>query len=176
MRALSDDANRGRVEDMEARRPYVPRRRVRATVRLAGRGVLKGDLYAEQVHLDGSPGRVLERLNDSSERYLPLAVHDSHLLLNKRHIVVVEIETCEVERPAGSSRAARVRVDLTDGSAVEGSIEMPPANGAGSRTLDHLNALPDGFHVVWTTNAACLVNTGYIAVVAEICGRERLID
>ncbi len=173
---MSDEEILGRFADTEGTRRYVPRRRVRATVRLAGRGVLEGDLYAEQVHLDGRPGRVLERLNDASERYLPLAVHDSHLLLNKRHIVTVEIETREVERPTESSRASLVRIDLTEGSSVEGSMEMPRATGAGSRTLDNLNALPDGFHVVWTTSAACLVNAWYIAVVAEKCGLERLID
>ena len=52
---------------------WVPRRRVPVQVQMADRTLLSGELYADVKSLDGTPGRVLDRLNDSAETFLPLA-------------------------------------------------------------------------------------------------------
>lgn len=118
----------------------VPRREVGATVVLDDGRRLECQLFTAVSSPEGGPQRVLERLNDSQEEFVPVSCGDDRFLVSKPGIVTVQItqqdELDAMESDAG--REAPVRLCLAGGLSLVGRfrIVMPPER---SRVLDYLN-------------------------------------
>ena len=116
---------------------------VRVTLR-AGGEVDGGFFFFAACGPGGAPGRLVDRLNDPAETFLPLSDGAGGKLLHKDQILTVRVrgDSAGIEPPdsKGDIRT-RVRLTLSDGTAVEGQLTftMPPGRG---RVLDFLNAAP----------------------------------
>ena len=76
---------------------------VAVRVTLENGRTVEGGLYVPAIGPDGQPGRLLDRLNDEAEQFLPLAGrHET--LLNKSAIVSVQLASGH-ERPEEIGRA-----------------------------------------------------------------------
>ena len=121
----------------------VPKRGVTSSVRMCDGSILEATLFVPKSGPDGAPGRVIDRLNDEGERFVPAKVGGRHELLNTDRIVWVRLETAEVtaDPVVPASHAHDVGVTLSDGATVEGTVRfvMPPER---SRLLDYCNAAP----------------------------------
>jgi hypothetical protein len=138
-------------------------------VQLADSTLLSGELYAEVKSPDGTPGRVLDRLNDSAETFLPLACEDRHILLKKSGIATVRIEVDDEEahsRTLDGLRELRARINLSDGTVLEGLISAPLSPQV--RLLDYLNAMKQKFSILRTGRQVTLINIEFILAVTEI--------
>lgn len=125
----------------EARKTmWVPKRRVQARVQLADRSTLEGGLYADAHPLDRTPARVLDRLADPTEAYIPLASGDRHILLRKAGIVSVQLDQQDMGIPvAPGSRRIQVRIALRSGTVIESYLRaLLPTH---ARALDYLNRI-----------------------------------
>jgi hypothetical protein len=118
----------------------VPRREVGATVFLDDGRTLECTLFTAVSSPEGGPQRVLERLNDSGEEFVPVSCGDDRFLVSKTGIVTVRIterdELDAMETDAG--REVPVRLCLAGGTSLVGRfrIVMPPER---SRVIDYLN-------------------------------------
>jgi hypothetical protein len=114
---------------------------------------------------DGGPQRVIDRLNDPGEEFVPVSCRDDRFLVNKSGIVTVQItqpdEIAAVR--TGSGRDAAVRISLTGGISLVGRFEisMPPER---SRVMDFLNVAPR-FLALFGENRVILVQRSYIVAV-----------
>lgn len=77
----------------------VAKRRVDVHIRLADQRIIAGGFYTAGERLDGERGTVLDRLCDPREKYLPLAVDHSHVMLSKAQIVTVQLEEPDLCKP-----------------------------------------------------------------------------
>ena len=146
----------------------VPKRRVPARVVLVDHTIHSGELYADILRSDGSPGRILDRLVDSTEKYLPLATESEHILLSKAHILLVECSSDEVDVPsANGAKTLCVQLRLVTGLVLSGEIRtcLPPLH---ARVLDYLNAISPKFITTLQDENATLVNASHVVSVAEI--------
>ncbi len=160
-------------EKQQTRRFWVPRRRVPVRVQQADNSVTLGELYADIKGADGAPGRVLDRLNDPLETYLPLAADNRHILLNKTGITTVQLavgESGALGRGLTSDREVRVRVVLSNGESLEGTIRAPLEEHA--RLLDYLNSTRQMFFSLTGGKMATLINGRCILSVTELHGSE----
>jgi hypothetical protein len=149
----------------------VPRREIRATVLLHGGTERRGTLFASASAPGGGPGRLSDRLNDDTERFLALAEEGPGCLVSKERIVRIDIGADQVETELasqGDAHRVRVRVELAVGPALEGVIEytMPPGE---ERLLDYLNAAPR-FVPLLGAEGASLLNRDYVTSVTALSG------
>lgn len=106
-----------------------------------GRTVDAG-VFAPVTGPDGRPGRVLDRLNDLSEEFLPVHSSTDRFLLSKSGIVAVQIDGAVPDvtgvDPEGG-REVGVRISLAGGTGLVGRllVVMPRER---SRVVDYLNA------------------------------------
>jgi hypothetical protein len=152
-----------------ARTLWVPRRRVPVEVQLIDRSFLSGELYADVKSPDGTPGRVLDRLNDSQETYLPLAGDDRHILLKKSGIAFVRLELDDEEvsnHDFDGTSEVRARLSLSDGTHLDGMI--PAAVSPKVRLLDCLNASRQNFTALRRGRQVTLINSAYLLAVTEL--------
>jgi len=157
--------------DRETKPLWTPKRRIAARVSLVHGVVLEGTLYADVHRLDGSPGSIVDRLEDPLVKYLPLAVDDRHVLLQKHQIVTIELGP-EDSRPPETAelRELRVRLRLSTRAILEGSFfaVLSPVH---SRVLDYLNVTPSTFLRLFQADRLALVNGQYVVEVSELLGR-----
>jgi hypothetical protein len=164
---------REQKENRQARRFWIPRRRVPVRIQLADNSVVSGELYADVRGADGAPGRVLDRLNDPLETYLPLASDDKHILLNKAGITTVQLSVGEggaLGRGLTSDRELRVRMILSNGKRLDGSIRAPLEEHA--RLLDYLNSTNQMFFALQGEKKATLINGRCILSITELHNSE----
>jgi len=157
---------------MAPRNLRVPKRRVAAEVRLADDTVLAGLLYTDVERLDGSPGCVADRLEDPLGRYLPIAVDDRHVLINKAGIVTVRVPEQESRRPSAKDvMRMSVRVRMSNNEILEGELYaiLPPAR---ARVLDFLNMSHERFIQLFQNDRLTLINGDYIVEVTELLADE----
>jgi hypothetical protein len=112
---------------------------------------------------------VLDRLNDPLETYLPLAANDKHILLNKPGIMTVQLSVGEggaLGRGLTSDRKLRVRMILSNGKKLEGTIRAPLEQHA--RLLDFLNSTKQMFFALLDDRWATLINGRCIVSVTEL--------
>jgi hypothetical protein len=143
----------------------VPRREVGATVVLDDGRTLECTLFTAVSSPEGGPQRVLERLNDSEEEFVPVSCDDDRFLVSKPGIVTVQI-TQQDEMEAMQSDAGRevpVRVCLAGGISLVGRfrIVMPPER---SRVIDYLNEA-SRFLPLYGEDRVTLVQRSYIVTV-----------
>lgn len=123
---------------------HVPRREAPARILLDDGRTLEGQLYLAPAGHDGRPETVWERLNDTSEEFVPVACGPDRFLLNKSGIITVSVadgpDAMHDDGENGAKQAA-VRVSLAGGIGLIGRlhIAMPIER---SRVLDYLNAAP----------------------------------
>ena len=144
----------------------IPRREVPVRILLDDGRNLDGVLFTAEATPGARPEGLLRHLNDASEEFLPLRCGDDSFLLNKAGIVWVVISgphAAEVASEDGSGRAAPVRLSLTGGLGVVGtlSILMPPER---NRVLDYLNAA-GRFIPVLGEGIVTLVQRGFVVSV-----------
>jgi hypothetical protein len=150
----------------------IHKRRVPVQIQLATRKSLDGNLYSELHRPDGTPANVVDRLNDPSESFVPLAAEDTHYLLAKSRIVSVKLQPKEIDVPAAEGvKELCVHIVLSTGTSHEGRMYayLPPAR---SRVLDYLNGTTRDFIPVWCDSQVIAVNVDYIASVTETVGVE----
>lgn len=139
-------------------------------VRLEDGRALDGGFYVPTMASEGRPGRLLDRLNDDTEYFLPLAGR-YETLLNKEWIVTVQLASGHdqlegIEEDFASEQ--RVRIDLAAGESLEGWIRylMPEEK---TRLLDYLNCAPR-FIAVMSEPRVTLVQRRFIVGVEELTG------
>ncbi len=149
---------------------WVPRRRVKARIRLADENVIDGELYATVERADGEPGRLVDRLNNASEKFIPVAVAGRHILLNKSSITLVEVdsgryEVEDLDKPG--AREIRVSINFSDSRAVSGTFFtcLPESH---RRALDYLNLGRCRFLALYCNGRAVIVNVDRIQHVTEV--------
>jgi len=147
----------------------VPKRKVPARVRLADAAVLKGALYVAMRGSGGKPETVAMRLNDWTEKFLPFALEDRHLLLKKSCIVTIELANTErgsEELAQEGGKEFRLKLGLLDGTSVSGKAlgEVPPGR---TRALDYLNGAPR-FIDLMIDETVVLVNGNYVVAVSDV--------
>ena len=147
----------------------VPRRRVPVDLRLADGRQVSGDAYVAVPGGDEGPEHLIDRLNDASERFLPIAVGERHLLIRKAAIVLAfttdAAEAAAIREPAGS-REFRVEVLLSVGAAASGLLYAADHPTFG-RALDHLNRLTRDFVALHHGEGVTLVNANHAVAVVE---------
>jgi len=122
----------------------VPSREIEARVLMEGGAELDGRFYVPASGSDGSPGRLIDRLNDEAETFLPLAEARGSYLLNKSRIVIVQPAPGSEEVEGGADESAvnhEVQVQLVGGMVLDGRLQywMPPER---RRVLDFFNSAP----------------------------------
>ncbi len=148
----------------------VQRRKIPARVRLADSTSLDGALYTAVEGRRGAPESLADRLNDTTERYLPFALEDRHLLLNKAHIVVVELPEAvrgSEEAPSEDTKEFRLMLRLADRTTAVGTtrVTLPPER---TRALDYLNTRAARFIDLLIDERIFLVNRDYVVAVTEV--------
>lgn len=124
----------------------IPRAEISVRLLLDDGRTIEGDLYVPSSG-DSNLERILARLNDPHEEFVPLAVGNDRFLLNKTGILSAEIGSPAPGPEAPGARVLVARLSLLGGLAIVGKlrIEMPPER---SRVLDYMNAAPR-FLPVW---------------------------
>lgn len=151
-------------------RPYhVPRRRMPVRLQLADGQVVAGAAYVA-VPGAGAQERLLDRLNDFREHFLPIAAEGRHLLVRKTAIVsawTADLSEVRAERQASRAREIAVEVITSRGPAIEGYLgsERTPSN---DRALDILNRLGAPFVALLGQEAITFVNTAHVVAVLEL--------
>lgn len=139
-------------------------------VRLEDGRTLDGGFYVPTMASEGRPGRLLDRLNDGAEYFLPLAGR-YETLLNKERIVTVQLASGHHQAEGiedGFACEQRVRINLVQGEILEGWIRylMPEEK---TRLLDYLNSAPR-FIAVISEPRVTLVQRRFIVGVEELSG------
>lgn len=146
----------------------VPQREVPVIVELHDRSERRGTFYAAVSGPGGGPARLIDRLNDPDERFLPLTDSDRGWLLNKEWIVRIAVaadhQAFEMEADAGT-RHVEVRFDMAVGPALEGALayNLPPDR---RRLLDYMN-MGARFILLQHDGGTSLVNRRFIAQVTD---------
>lgn len=137
----------------------VPQREVEVRLLLHGGEERSGVLYTCLSNPDGRPGRLVDRLDDEAEAFLPFAHDGRRELLHKAWVVWIRVEG-EESHDEEATHAERVRITLIGGDTVQGDVRymMPPQR---ERLLDYLNAAPR-FLSVRADGATTLVNRDFI--------------
>lgn len=122
----------------------VPQRKVKVRVKLTGGQDLNGVMYVPTYGPSGTPGRLLNRLNQDDEMFIPLTVGSATHLVQRGQILLVRLDD-EVEEDAEEAiaedeayRHLEVRFRLTSGDVFTGSLfYMMPREQ--ERLQDYLN-------------------------------------
>ena len=143
----------------------MPQRVVAVKLMLDDGHVLDGEMYVPEVGPDGLAGRVIDRLNDPEERYVPVATAGNVSLVNKFRIAWVTIPGHnEVAGmcPVGS-HDIEVRVRMIGGKSLNGHFRfaMPPDR---CRLMDYMNSTSQFMPLV-DDDQVTLVHDTYIVQV-----------
>lgn len=142
----------------------VPQKQQRVRVRLRGGEEFEGSFYYAATGPGGAPGRLSDRLNDRTEKFLPLAWTEGAFLLNKDAILTVHCDLPDDEiAPEGAEHHTAVLVRLVDGGQLEGRFDFSMPVGR-ERLVDYLNAAPR-FVTLTAAGTTTLVNTDGIGVI-----------
>jgi hypothetical protein len=144
----------------------VPKREVQARILLDDGRTVDCTIYTALTSPEGGPQRVVDRLNDPDEEFLPVHAGEERFLLNRSGIVTVELAGDQETIEGADSEAGKripVRLSLTGGIGLLGEfhVVMPPER---SRALDYLNAAPR-FLPVLGEDRVTLVQRNYIVSV-----------
>jgi len=155
----------------------VRKRKVPALVRLANSTLLEGFVYLAIKGRHGAPERVSDRINDSTEKYLPFATDDRHLFMNKSCVVSAKIPLAEggigERQPSKKEEKQefRLRFHFLDGTAVTGVAAAAMPYGR-ERALDFLNLRAGRFVEVLEEDHILLVNMDFVVAINEILAQD----
>jgi len=131
---------------------------------LANGHKMSGTIFLEPVARHGREQDTRELLNDD-EDFFPISVNNQLTLLAKD-----QVKTATYRAPMDAIRASGqfllVKVILSDGNVVSGSIEVEQRSAA-VRLLDFLNAFKGRFLHVADGTTHCLINRRMIAGVQQ---------
>ena len=144
----------------------LPTKEIHVQLRLEGGEVLAGQFFLSEHGPDGGPGLLSQRLNDDSERFLPLAVNGRVYLVQKSRIASIRVEGGADEFPVPGGEAVTrvaVGVSMTHGLTIEGRTcyTMPRER---ERLVDFLNSAPT-FVLLQQEEASMLINRDQIVSV-----------
>jgi hypothetical protein len=126
---------------------------------------IEGTIFTATLGPGGGPETVLDRLLDATEEFLPIAVGDERLLLNKGGIILAEapLDAVGGELLEEGAKEVLVRITLAGGTSLLGrlAIRMPAGR---TRVLDYLNAAPR-FLPLLGDRRASLVHKRFIVTV-----------
>ena len=146
----------------------VPLRKVAARLHLADGEELEGLFYVAVIGPDGAPGRLVDHLKRTSERFLPFAGDDDTILVHKFRIVSIELGPGDRDHEAPESEFGvrrRIEVRLTTGALVSGWLSyVRPRDHV--RLRDYLNTM-SGFIPLYVGNDLLLINPRYVVSVRE---------
>ncbi len=147
----------------------VPQLEIPARVLIDNGQQLEGRFFVPKRGPDGQQGRVLDRLNDPEDQFLPMVVGGDRLLLNKSGIVSVDLADIEHEVAGFADHIgteAPVRITLAVGTALVGKlfVRMPPQR---ARVLDFLNAA-ERFLPLLVGEHVLLVQRSYVLYVRTL--------
>jgi len=147
----------------------VPKRKVRVRVRLMNRSMLDGQIYVATKTSRGTSEQVVDRLNDIAERFLPFAMENRHILLNKANIITVEVSgpAAEGEKPYTTGLDYfDLEFWAPDGGEVPGRAYalVEPAH---SRALDVMNRTTARFVSLVQEDRVVIVNLSYVVAILE---------
>jgi hypothetical protein len=144
----------------------LPRAAVAARLRLTHGKPREGHIYLmKRAEQHSGQETALEMLN-RAEGFFPFRPSNNGdvLLVAKAQTIMLTVEhTAPIPDPdrLSAAKAARVVVELADGVSVEGvaRIELPESH---SRLLDYLNASPEPFFALASSEATHLVNRSHV--------------
>ena len=155
----------------------IAKRKVPARIRLANSTLLEGFLYLAIGGKRGTSESVADRLNDSTEKYLPFATNDRHLFMNKSLVVSAKIPLVEGgigERQVSEveeKQEFRLRFHFLDGTAITGVAAAVMPYGR-ERALDFLNLRAARFVDVLDEDHILLVNMDFVVAINEILAQD----
>lgn len=164
------------VRPTQSNRMWVPKVKVPAKLHTTCDLELQGCFYTDTSGPGGTPGRVLDRLNDAAEKFVPLALETHHVLVRKSALVTVELDRgrSHVEVPEHWNRALQVVLRIDGGLEVVGTARVHlPAEHA--RVLDFLNRAA-GFVSVLRRDAVVIVNVDHVTSATEVLNEPEVID
>lgn len=149
----------------------VPQREIPVTVRLIDGSRHEGRLFAPAAGPDGAPGRLIDRLNDDKEHFVPLARADGGFLLSKSALVAIHLgpEDGRLEWHEGEqAHEAEVAVVLEGGVELEGTVaySLPPEK---RRILDFFNTTL-GYVPILQREGMTLFNRDHVVRVRDMNG------
>lgn len=149
-------------------RPVVARRKIGVAVHLVGGSTLSGEFYASADGPATLREAILERLEEPSERYLPIAAGSRHVLVAKSAILYLESAELGPSPDGGRPGAHTFDVDLVldSGKPLDGTIETG-VRALHYRTLDHLNGGTDRFLRLVRSGKVVYANHAHIVSVTD---------
>ena len=147
----------------------VPQRKIAVELTLVGGTRLAGEAYVPETGPGGEPGRLVDRLNDGGERFLPVTRDTSGSLVRKRAIVAIRLgedDAARENRTQEHEREVRVGMVLEEGLTLEGRVAytLPPER---SRLIDYFNAAPR-FIVLLDDGIATLINSDRVVSIERL--------
>jgi hypothetical protein len=149
----------------------VPQREIPVTVRLIDGSSHEGRLFAPAAGPDGAPGRLIDRLNDDDEHFIPLAAPGGGFLISKSALVAIHLgpEDGRLEKhEGGQAEEVEVAVVLEGGVELKGrvSYSLPPEK---RRILDFFNATL-GYVPIEQGDGMVLFNRDHVIRVRDLNG------
>ncbi len=149
----------------------VPQQTVAVRVLLEDGTMIDGELYAPStVGAGNDVQRLLDRLNDDAERFVPLAWNDDNCLVQKAWIVWVQlneaVDPAEAAAEPEGGLVHSLRLTFGNGKTLSGEVSyvMRPER---SRVLDFLNATPP-FFALRGGERVTLVNRAFVQQVHDL--------
>jgi hypothetical protein len=151
----------------------VPQREIEVRITMEDGETLQGVLYVPATGQGGGPGRLGDRLNDENERFIPVALQQQALLVNKTRIMLVELPQGEAEgelQEAGSCVERGIEVEMKGGVRLAGRLKytMPVER---ERILDYMNAAPM-FIPMLQDGRVVLLNGRYLVSLKDLGSRH----
>ncbi|ANM29083.1 hypothetical protein ABI59_04940 [Acidobacteria bacterium Mor1] len=143
----------------------IPQRVVSVGIMLEDGHTLEGEMYVPEVGPDGLAGRVIDRLNDPNERYIPVAAAGNVSLVNKFRIASVRVAGHNevAGLPQEGCQDIEVRLRMKGGKSLNGHFRflMPYQR---SRLVDFMNDTAQFMPLV-DDDSVTLVHDTYIVQV-----------
>ena len=139
--------------------------RRRVSVTLSGGSMLHGEIFLQPTARYRAGAQEPSELFNENEAFLPLATAgDDLVLLAKRHVSRVQYDADTADTDSRGGTDASVEIVFTDGTRLSGLLRLE-ARSDRSRLLDYLNADPQRFLMLRSSNRIWLVNREQIAQV-----------
>jgi len=119
----------------------LPRAEIEAKILLVDGDEITGRVFIPQFGPSGAPGRLVDRLNDEQEPFVPVSTANGPMLVNTERILTVRVQEDQDPEDKNAMEVIAVHFRMAGGATVAGRVgySMPAER---SRLLDYLNAGP----------------------------------